>query len=121
MSEVHERTDDSTMPYAISAVKALLTTPDLSQYANKDISIVEFTATADEIAQALEKKHGKAPEVSHTSDAEVKGFFEATKGSPAAFVSTARYCWFDRGLVGGGNVFEFGGKKKTLEEFVQSM
>ncbi|KAK7414786.1 hypothetical protein QQX98_006388 [Neonectria punicea] len=112
-----------TKSYIAAAYASIFTSTPISQLKNRAIGLSELKVTGEEVASALEKKHGKAPEVFRHSqkkvDAEVADGLRA--GLPFTLAWYCRKIWATGQQVDmvGTDIWEVPGYvKASLEELI---
>jgi hypothetical protein len=116
----------STADYVAAAYVSIFTTKPIAEISNRAIGLVELAPTGEEIAAALEKKHGKPPMIFNQSTERAVADFNKNLKAEGE-ISHIAPAWFYRKLWGTGELTSMlgtdiydvpGYKKATLEELV---
>ncbi|KAG7110272.1 hypothetical protein HYQ45_014869 [Verticillium longisporum] len=121
-----EKAGMCTADYVAAAYVSLFTTSPVSDVSNRAIGLVELAPTGEEIAAALETKHGKAPVIFNQTVEKAVADFNAhlTSQSELSYIAPA---WFYRKLWGtgeltsmlGSDIYDVPGyRKATLDELI---
>ncbi|KAH6695030.1 hypothetical protein F5X68DRAFT_243450 [Plectosphaerella plurivora] len=121
-----EKVGMCTADYVAAAYVSLFTKSPISEVSNRAIGLVELAPTGEEVAAALEKKHGKPPAIFHQPVEDTVATFNEylNAESDAKYLAPA---WFYRKIWGTGEITTMLGQdiyhvpdyqKATLEELV---
>ncbi|KAM3440062.1 hypothetical protein MY4824_002317 [Beauveria thailandica] len=114
----------STVDYVAAAYVSIFTTNPVSEISNRAIGLVELAPTGQEIAAALEKRHGRKPAVFTQSTEQVTAEFWARLDSDLSALAPA---WYWRKLWGTGDLTRLLGsdiwhvphvRKATLDDLI---
>ncbi|EJP70163.1 nmrA-like family protein [Beauveria bassiana ARSEF 2860] len=114
----------STVNYVAAAYVSIFTTNPVSEISNRAIGLVELAPTGQEIAAALEKRHGRKPDIFTQSTEQVTAEFLARLDSDLSALAPA---WYWRKLWGTGDLTRLLGsdiwhvpnvRKATLDDLI---
>jgi hypothetical protein len=111
----------SSSEYLGRMVAALLTEYPLSTFAGKRIYLREFDPSLEEIASALEERHGRKPDIKFTSVESLEGTLQTTTHPEEKFMPAVRLRWARGGAKAADNIFEHelkGYQRKTLANYI---
>ncbi|KAM3477375.1 hypothetical protein MY8738_006457 [Beauveria namnaoensis] len=96
-----EKASMCTVDYVAAAYVSIFTTNPVSEISNRAIGLVELAPTGQEIAAALEKRHGRKPDIFTQSTEQVTAEFLARLDSDLSALAPA---WYWRKLWGTGDL-----------------
>ncbi|KAM3467554.1 hypothetical protein NHJ6243_000175 [Beauveria neobassiana] len=114
----------STVNYVAAAYVSIFTTNPVSEISNRAIGLFELAPTGQEIAAALEKRHGRKPDIFTQSTEQVTAEFLARLDSDLSALAPA---WYWRKLWGTGDLTRLLGsdiwhipnvRKATLDDLI---
>lgn len=112
------------MDYVAAAYVSIFATTPIAEISNRAIGLVELAPTGEDIAAALQKKHGKKPKIFRQSIEKVMEEFSARLKSDLSALAPA---WYYRKLWGTGELTSLLGsdiwdlpsyKKATLDDLI---
>ncbi|OAA50008.1 NmrA-like family protein [Beauveria brongniartii RCEF 3172] len=119
-----EKASMCTVDYVAAAYVSIFTTNPVSEIRNRAIGLVELAPTGQEIAAALEKRHGRKPAIFRQSTEQVTAEFLARLDSDLSALAPA---WYWRKLWGTGDLTRLLGsdiwhvpnvRKATLDDLI---
>ncbi|KAM3501050.1 hypothetical protein MY10362_005869 [Beauveria mimosiformis] len=119
-----EKASMCTVDYVAAAYVSIFTTNPVSEISNRAIGLVELAPTGQEIAAALEKRHGRKPAIFRQSTEQVTAEFLARLDSDLSAIAPA---WYWRKLWGTGDLTRLLGfdiwhvpnvRKATLDDLI---
>ncbi|KAM3523837.1 hypothetical protein NHJ13051_004885, partial [Beauveria bassiana] len=119
-----EKASMCTVDYVAAAYVSIFTTNPVSEISNRAIGLVELAPTGQEIAAALEKRHGRKPDIFTQSTEQVTAEFLARLDSDLSALAPA---WYWRKLWGTGDLTRLLGsdiwhvpnvRKATLDDLI---
>ncbi|KAF1731558.1 Eugenol synthase 1 [Beauveria bassiana] len=119
-----EKASMCTVNYVAAAYVSIFTTNPVSEISNRAIGLVELAPTGQEIAAALEKRHGRKPDIFTQSTEQVTAEFLARLDSDLSALAPA---WYWRKLWGTGDLTRLLGsdiwhvpnvRKATLDDLI---
>lgn len=112
------------MDYVAAAYVSIFVESPIAEISNRAISLVELAPTGEDIAAALEKKHGKPPKIFRQSTQKAEEDYSNCLNSPLSAIAPA---WYYRKLWGTGELTSLLGtdiwdlpsyKKSTLDDLI---
>ncbi|KAH8766136.1 hypothetical protein F5883DRAFT_461018 [Diaporthe sp. PMI_573] len=94
----------STADYVAAAYVSIFTGNPISEVSNRAIGVIELAPTGEDIAEALEKKHGEKPKIFTQSVEKATADFHAHRTSGHPVLSVLSAAWFYRKLWGTGEL-----------------
>ncbi|KAM3546140.1 hypothetical protein ARSEF1564_001039, partial [Beauveria bassiana] len=119
-----EKASMCTVDYVAAAYVSIFTTNPVSEISNRAIGLVELAPTGQEISAALEKRHGRKPDIFTQSTEQVTAEFLARLDSDLSALAPA---WYWRKLWGTGDLTRLLGsdiwhvpnvRKATLDDLI---
>ncbi|KAM3467582.1 hypothetical protein NHJ6243_000203 [Beauveria neobassiana] len=119
-----EKASMCTVNYVAAAYVSIFTTNPVSEISNRAIGLFELAPTGQEIAAALEKRHGRKPDIFTQSTEQVTAEFLARLDSDLSALAPA---WYWRKLWGTGDLTRLLGsdiwhipnvRKATLDDLI---
>ncbi|KAH9213917.1 nmrA-like family protein [Leptodontidium sp. 2 PMI_412] len=119
-----EKASMCTVEYVAAAYVSIFTTSPIAEISNRAIGLVELAPTGEDIATALQKKHGKKPKIFRQSIEKVNEQFSDRLKSDMSALAPA---WYYRKLWGTGELTSLLGsdiwdlrsyKKATLDDLI---
>ncbi|KAH7043768.1 nmrA-like family protein [Macrophomina phaseolina] len=119
-----EKASMCTVDYVAAAYVSIFATTPIAEISNRAIGLVELAPTGEEIAAALQKKHGKKPKIFRQSIEKVMEEFSVRLKSDLSALAPA---WYYRKLWGTGELTSLLGsdiwdlpwyKKATLDDLI---
>lgn len=102
--QVNQMVSYSTADYVAAAYVSIFTGSPISEISNRAIGLIELAPTGEEIAEALEKKHGEKPKIFTQSVEKTVADFHKHRTSDHPVLSRISPAWFWRKLWGTGEL-----------------